>query len=83
MYHTCAWFLCTPEERVRSPGAGDADGYELTCGFQEENMGPTQEQPLLLTSRLLLQPQDYRLSIIITISILTQDLLCSSPELCV
>lgn len=33
-----------PEEDVVSPGTVVTDGFELTCGCRELNLGPQQEQ---------------------------------------
>ena len=41
---------------VRSPGARVTDSYELPCGCWELNLGPLEEQPVLLTTEPFLQP---------------------------
>jgi hypothetical protein len=46
-------------EDVRSPGAGVTDSCELSCGYQELNLGPLGEQPVLLTSETPLQGLGY------------------------
>ena len=43
-------------EGVRSPGTGVTDSCELPCGCWELNLGPLQEQHVLLTTEPLLQP---------------------------
>jgi hypothetical protein len=39
-----------------SPGTGVTDSCELPCECQEPNSGPLEEQPVLLTTELSLQP---------------------------
>lgn len=46
----CKPYLHTPEEDFRSPGIGITEDYKLSCGFWELNLGPLQEQTVLLTS---------------------------------
>ena len=38
------------------PGTGVIDGCETPCGCWELNLGPLQEQPVLLTAEPSLQP---------------------------
>jgi hypothetical protein len=42
-------------EDVRSPGTGVVDSCELPCGCWKLNLGPLEEQPMLLTAELPLQ----------------------------
>ena len=42
-------------EGVGSPGTGATDNCELPCGYWELNLGPLEEQPVLLTAKLSLQ----------------------------
>ena len=39
-------FLC---EGARYPGTGVIDNCKLPCGYWELNLGPLEEQPVLLT----------------------------------
>ena len=45
--------FCLPDvclcEGVGSPGIGVTDSCELSCGCWELNLGPLEEQPVLLT----------------------------------
>lgn len=41
---------------IGSPGAGVTDGYELPCECWELDLGPLEDQLLLLTVELSLQP---------------------------
>jgi hypothetical protein len=52
MYARCLW---RPEEGIRSLGTGVTDGCELSCEFWESNLGPLEEQPVLLTLEPSLQ----------------------------
>jgi hypothetical protein len=54
--HVCAWYLQRPLESTGSLGTGVMDDWELPCGHWELNLGPLQEQHLLLTSESSLQP---------------------------
>jgi hypothetical protein len=56
-------FVCHPHavstedgEAVDSPGTGVTHGLEPPCGCWELNLGPLQEQPVLLTTEPSLQP---------------------------
>lgn len=51
----CLW-LKEAEEGVEFPGTGVTDHCEPTCGSWRWNMGPLQEQPVLLTVESSLQP---------------------------
>jgi hypothetical protein len=55
---TCALSPWGPEEDMRPPGTGVTDGCELPCGCWKLNPGPLEEQPVLLTAKPSLQPQD-------------------------
>jgi len=43
-------------EGIGSHGPEITDGYELPCGFWEMNLGPSEEQPVLLTVEPSPQP---------------------------
>ena len=45
-----------PVEGIRSPGAEVRDGCEPLCGCRKTNLGPLQEQPVLLTNKSSLYP---------------------------
>jgi hypothetical protein len=45
-----------PEEGIRSPEIGIADGCEQPQGCWELNLGPLEEQPVSLTAEQSLQP---------------------------
>jgi len=47
--------MCCLCESVGFPEAGVTDGYELPCGCWELNLGPLEEQPVLLTAEPSLQ----------------------------
>jgi hypothetical protein len=51
--HVC---LC---EGVRYPRIGVTDSCELSIGWWELNLGPLEEQPVLLTTEPSLQPLTY------------------------
>ena len=51
--HVCLY------EGVRSPGTGDTDSCELTCGCWELNPGPLKEQPVPITAEPSLQPPQF------------------------
>ena len=46
----CTESPCSPEEGAESPGTGVKGGCELTCACWEPNLGPLQEQQMLLTT---------------------------------
>jgi hypothetical protein len=46
------------QEGVVSPGSGITDGAELPCGCWELNLGPLEEQSVLLTIEHLFIPKD-------------------------
>jgi hypothetical protein len=48
--------LVCPCEGVRSPGTGIIDSYVLTFGCWDLNLGPLEEQPVLLSAEPSLQP---------------------------
>lgn len=52
---TDAWYPWRPEEGIRFPGTGVPDCCELLWVCWEVNLGPLQEQHLLLTTELSLQ----------------------------
>ena len=49
----CLQVLQRLEEGVRSPATGVGGGYELPCGCWEPNVGPLEEQSVLLTIKSL------------------------------
>jgi hypothetical protein len=56
VYKACAWWLWRPEESTGSPRTGVTDGCELPCGCWGLNLGPSQEQWMLLTMSHFLRP---------------------------
>ena len=46
----------TSKEGIRSPRTGVTDSYELLCGCWELNPGPLEEQLVILTIELSLEP---------------------------
>jgi hypothetical protein len=52
----CTKCLRPSEEGSGSPGTGITDGCELSCGWQELNWSPLEEQQVLSTVELSLQP---------------------------
>ena len=55
----CALVFCLHVclgEGVKSPGTGGTHSCELSCGCWELNLGPLEEQPVLLTIETSLQP---------------------------
>lgn len=56
----CTWCLQRPEESIRSPGTGVAEGWESPCGGWESNSRLLQEKQVLLTAQPSLQsPVDH------------------------
>ena len=55
-YHLYIWCLCRSEEGIGFPGTGVADGCEPLCGCWESNLGPLEEQQVLLTTELSPSP---------------------------
>jgi hypothetical protein len=49
----CPW---RPEDSVRSSGSGFADGWDPPYGYLKSNLGPLEEQPMLLNAEPTLQP---------------------------
>nr|XP_042133715.1 A disintegrin and metalloproteinase with thrombospondin motifs 17-like [Peromyscus maniculatus bairdii] len=47
---------CRTEEGIGSPGTGVIDSCESPCGCWELDVDPLEEQPMLLTIKLSLQP---------------------------
>jgi hypothetical protein len=43
--------LTRPEKGVRFSGLGVTGGFKLLCEYWESNLGPLQEQPVLLTTK--------------------------------
>lgn len=58
-YFTCMhWYMCHMLAWWNgSPGTGATDRCELPCGYQELNPGPLEEQQVLLTTEMSLQPK--------------------------
>jgi hypothetical protein len=53
----CSLVICLyVYEGFRSPAIGVSDRCELSCGCQELNPGPLEEQPVLLTTEPSFQP---------------------------
>jgi hypothetical protein len=48
--HWCFDCMCVLHEGIGSPGIGVIDSCELPCGCWELNLGPLEEQPVLLTT---------------------------------
>lgn len=51
-----AWRQRNPEEGIRSPWIIVTNGCEIPCGYWKSNMGPLQEELVLLSSESPLQP---------------------------
>lgn len=65
--HVCLCTICmqcpwTSEDGVRSPGTGFTGGCELSCGCWDPNLGPLQEQQVVLALGSVFQPQEWVLS---------------------
>lgn len=56
--NVCAWYPQRPEEGARSPEMGITDTWDPPSECWELNLGPLQEQQMLLTAKSSLQPQD-------------------------
>lgn len=52
VYHMSIWCLQRSEEGIRFLRTGVIDGYKPTCRYWASNLGPLQEQQMLLTSEL-------------------------------
>jgi hypothetical protein len=50
---------CMPEEGIRNPGPGAISSCEQLCGCWELNLGPLQEQQVLLLLHHLSRTQKY------------------------
>ena len=62
--HECLCTVCVqhlqwPEEGAESPRIEVTGYWELPCRNWESNPGPLEEQPVLLTTELLLQLQGF------------------------
>lgn len=44
------------EGDIKSLGTEVTDGWELSCGLQESNLGPLEERPVLLPTETSLKP---------------------------
>jgi hypothetical protein len=55
MYHVGAWYPQRSEEVTGHPRNGVMHGCELPCGCCKRNLGPLQEQQVLLTAEPSLQ----------------------------
>ena len=49
-------YLWRPEEGIISEDTGVTEGCELPCGCSELNLGPLEEQPVLLTDKPTFYP---------------------------
>ena len=67
-HYVQVWCLRGPDESTGSPGTGVTDHCEPPCGCRELNLGPLEEQPLLLTTTLFLQVLFY-LSLLVNVTI--------------
>ena len=65
--HVCIRTTCVPgahrgQNRVlASPGTGDTDGFEPSCGLWKPNLGPYQKQQVYLITEPSLQPLHVRI----------------------
>lgn len=50
------WCLWQPEEDIRPPGTGVAEGLEQPRGCWESSLGPLGQEPVALTTEQPLQP---------------------------
>lgn len=50
-----SWCHQRPEEGIKSLGTRVTNFYELPCGYWEPNLGPLNEQQVLLTAEMSLQ----------------------------
>ena len=57
MHCVQAWCLKRPEEVIRSPGIVITEAWKLPGGCGDLNLGPLQEQQVLLTIEKSLQPR--------------------------
>lgn len=55
MHHMHAWYPGKLEKDVVSLGTAATDSCELSCGLWDLNLGPLEEQSVLLTAVLFLQ----------------------------
>jgi hypothetical protein len=55
--HISAWYLQRSEENTEFPETGVTNGFELPCGCWESNLGPLEEQPMLVTTEPSLHPR--------------------------
>ena len=58
--HACLQCLHRPEEGVRSPRPGITDSSLLACECWEQNLGPLEEQTLLLIAEPPLHPSNIK-----------------------
>jgi hypothetical protein len=47
--NVCAWYPQRSKEGVGSSETSLIDGYEPLCGCWDQNLGPLEKQPVLLT----------------------------------
>ena len=66
------WYPRKPEEGIGSPRTGVVDVYKPLCGLREPNLGPLEEQSVLLTteSSLWLSLTGFSISYLLTAVIL-------------
>lgn len=57
--HIHAWHPRKYEQGIASPRTGVMDGYETPCGCWVLNLGLLQEQQVLFTLHISLQPHNY------------------------
>jgi hypothetical protein len=53
----CMLHVCGGQKRVLNPLELELDSCELPCGCCKLNLGPLEEQPVLLTAEPSLQPE--------------------------
>lgn len=70
VHHMYIWSPRRSEEATKFSGTGIMDSYELPCRFYESNPGSLQEQHMLLTAELSLQPLCFLLYRIIWVVLL-------------
>ena len=68
-YHMHLWGLWRPEESTESLRTGVTEGCEPSCGSWELNLGPLQDQQVILTTELSLQALLVSLDAFLVVSI--------------
>ena len=64
LYHVHAWCPQSSEEGTGFPGTGIINGCEPLCGYWELNKALCEEQQVLLTPELSIQPLESVFSIL-------------------